>query len=282
MKKKIAKLLALGMSIALVFSLAACGGNDLGPSTEPDTAAGAFVVDDAEPASDDVSAPSGESNSDTQATGQETPNTPNTPDTPAEETGIKMPTNMNELVSLYNSAVAQSGFTKASVTREWVSSDVTIVGDLNKLSKGEVARMFNATVDYSCKPGNISAGDIASATPKSSGNSIILSITLKDRNNVSASGAAYGQYSYPYFYTYSDVAALVSEIGGALNVPVTLQEAGSSYSVSGGTIEATIDRTSGKMTALKTSFTEAMNGKASAAGLNVNATITAKGTANFK
>ncbi len=281
MKKKIAKLLALGMSIALVFSLAACGGTDE-PTTTEDTTPAAFVVDEGEPASGDASTPSesasaadpsesADAGNDGQGGGQQTP----------ADTGVKAPTNVDEAISLYNSAVSKAGFTKANVQRTWGGSDTTL-GDLNgpTLGNGGVAEEFNKPETFNVKPASLNASDVSSVKPGTSGNSITIEFKLKNAT-VDAS-AAYGAKGYPYFITYNDAGHLIQSIGKAkFNLDITLQKDGASFALENGIINVTIDKTSGKATALTFTFGETVKGKAKALGLPVDATIWGTGSVTF-
>lgn len=282
MKKKIAKLLALGMSIALVFSLAACGGTDEVTTTE-DTTPAAFVVDDGEAASGDAAPSEDASAADPSETGSANNGTGNNgtgtgTQTPS-ESGVKVPTNVAEVVSLYNSAVAKSGFTKGNLQRTWVDSKA-LGQELNTVSGGQVKPLFEKPETISVTPGSISEGDISQAGAKSQGNSIILTIKLK---NVTAGPSdQHGFRSYPYFITASEAAALVNSIAvNALNLDITFIQEGSSFALSNGILTATVDKSTGKMTALNFTFDEEVNGKAKY-GIQVDAMIKGSGVVDFK
>ena len=287
MKKKIAKLLALGMSIALVFSLAACGGTEDAESTE-DTTPAAFVVDDGEAGTGDAAAPSEDASAaDPSETGSANGGTGNNgtgnngtgTQTPS-ESGVKAPTNVDEAIALYNSAVSKAGFTKANVQRTWGGSD-TSLGDLNgpALGNGAVADSFNKPETFNVKPATLNKADDASVTPGSSGNSITIKFTL--RNVTVDSSAAYGAKGYPYFISYDDANHLIQTIGhDQFGLEITLNKDSASFALKDGVINVTIDKTSGKATSLTLNFGEEVNGKATAkiGGLPVSVTAKIWGT----
>lgn len=281
MKKKIAKLLALGMSIALVFSLAACGGNgDTNESesqSESQSVAADVTDDSAVPASEDASASAASESSDEGSSAN--------PDTPVTG-GITSPgSDVNAAVTLYNNGVSQSGFTTANVQLKWGGSDAGILGDLNgpSLGNGGVATEFEKPRSFSVTPGAINAGDIASVSSADNGSTITMTFTLKATSGDASSQYGYG--SYPYFITFADANQLVKEIGnGTFGLDIVMKEDGATLQLDGGTITATIDKASGKMTALSSEISgETVKGKAtlSAFPLGVTATIWGSGSVTF-
>lgn len=264
MKKKIAKLLALGMSIALVFSLAACGGTDDVPSTEPDTTPAAFVP--AEPASGDAATPSDDASA---ADPSETAGAPNSNEgqgsgsneqKPA-DTGIKTPTSVAEVVSLYNSAVAKAGFTTATLQPKWERS-LALGQDLNDMTGGKVKPEFEKTLTKSVKPGSISESDIKTAGAKAVGNTITLTIGLKDFSNLVGTDVNYGEHSYPYFINLADAKELIQRCSKAAGASISISDNSARFDISNGSITAEVDKTTGKMTSLHFTFSQHVSGKA--------------------
>lgn len=271
MNKKIAKLLALGMSIAMVFSLAACGDDTADePSTEAPTTTEATTEAPAVPATGESESVSETGEQPTQAPGE------------TQAAGITNPgSDVNAAVALYNDAVAKSGFTTANVQLKWGGSDTT-AGELNKISGGKVQPEFEQPYSKSATPGSINAGDVASVSSSDNGNSITMTINLKNHTDVKESGTKYGDLSYPYFITYADANELVSRCGKAAGLSgIELVEDSATCDLSNGIITATVDKTSGKMTALSVSLDETVKGKAKVAILKVTAEIWGSGVITF-
>lgn len=276
MKKKIAKLLALGMSIALVFSLAACNDNTEPDESESQSESQSVAVDvtddSAVPASEDASASAASESSDEGSSASN--------DTPSTG-GITSPgSDVNAAVTLYNNAIGQAGFTTANVQRSWGGSQVTIVGDLADLDD-RVVSMFEEPATESVTPGAISAGDIASVSSTDNGSTITMNFTLKDASL--GENAAIGDASYPYFITFDSGNALVQNIantitGGSLSIE--LRKEGTTISLSGGSISATVDKASGKMTALSCQVSEQIDSRAKASGLPGSLSAMVKGSAS--
>ena len=273
MNKKIAKLLALGMSIAMVFSLAACGDETANePTTEAPTTTEATTEAPAVPAT-------GESAS-VSETGEQPTQTPGE----TQATGITNPgSDVNAAVALYNDGVSKSGFTTASVQLKWGGSDTTM-GDLNgpSLGNGQVAEAFEKSRNYTVTPGSINASDVASVDSKDNGSTITMIFTLKSTSGDASS--QYGTGSYPYFITYTDASGLVNEIGkGLFNLNIGLNEKSAEFTIDGGTITATIDKASGKMTALSCHINkETVSSRATVAGIPlIKATIWGSGDISF-
>lgn len=251
MKKKIAKLLALGMSIALVFSLAACA-DDTNPDVPETTTEQVTTTEpQAEPATGES-----ESVSESESESGEQPSS----EAP-EAQGITNPgSDVNAAVTLYNDALAKANFSTANIQRTWGGSDTT-VGDLNKISNGGVKPLFEEAATKSVTPASLNASSVSSVSSSESGNSITMTFTLKDASGDAS--AKYGDFGYPYFITYADAKELVDAIGGALNVSVVLKDS-CTLKLSNGKITATVDKTSGTMTALSTTFDETVDGSATA------------------
>lgn len=275
MKTKIAKLLTLGMSIALVFSLAACGGNEDGVSTEmQSTESTTTTVAAAEPATNEsVSSASSEmvaenqNNQPTQAAGEDQPS------------GIQTPTDTAGVIALYNSAIGKAGFSGADVQLAWGGSDTTI-GDLNEKTGGKVKPEFEKGYHKSVKPGSVNAGDVQSAKAKDSGNVISIEIELKNVTEAAGSGTQYGDFSYPYFITYADADELVRRCANAAapGLTISIAEKGSKLNLYDAVITATVDKSSGEMTSLTFKFGEKVMGKAMGF---VNAEIWGTGEVKF-
>ncbi|MFR8010240.1 MAG: hypothetical protein ACLU8W_00560 [Clostridia bacterium] len=269
MNKKIAKLLALGMSIALVFSLAACGDTTETPD-EPETTTEEVITTEA-PA---VPA-TGESESASESVSGEQPT-----QAPGETqaAGIQVPTDTAGVLSLYNSAVANCGFTTANVQLTWGSSDTTI-GELNSSTGGKVQPEFEKPYTKSATPSSINSSDVSSASAKDNGATIELTINLNPQTEIKASGTKYGDYGYPYFITYEDADELVQRCGkAAAGISISISEGSAKLNLYDGVVTATIDKASGKMTALSCSLGERVMGKAMGF---VNAEIWGTGVITF-
>lgn len=267
MNKKIAKLLALGMSIALVFSLAACGDTTETPD-EPETTTEEVITTEAPavPATGESVSETGEQP--TQAPGE------------TQAAGITNPgSDVNAAVALYNDAIAKAGFSTANVKRTWGGSKVTVVGDLADLDD-RVVSMFEEAATESVTPGSISAGDIASVSSEDNGNSIVMTFTLKDASL--GENAAIGDSSYPYFITFDSGNTLVQNIANAITggaLTIELKKEGTTISLSGGSITATVDKASGTMTALSCSVSEQIDSRAKASGIPGSLSAMVKGSA---
>lgn len=268
MNKKIAKLLALGMSIAMVFSLAACGDDTADePSTEAPTTTEATTEAPAVPATGESESVSETGEQPTQAPGE------------TQAAGITNPgSDVNAAVALYNDAVAKSGFTTANVQRTWGGSKVKIVGDLADLDP-KVTQLFNEPATESVTPGAISAGDITSVSSNDDGSTITMTFKLK--NTTLGENAACGDASYPYFITFNSGNTLVQNIAKAITnaVKIELKQEGTTIALSDGSITATVDKASGKMTALSCEVSEQIDSHAKVNVLPGSLTAMVKGSA---
>lgn len=296
MKKKLAKLLALGMSVALVFSLAACGGDE---STEADTTTTEAAITTEAPAEPATGESESVSESGEQPTG--------TSDAPA------VPTDTAGVIDLLNSAVDKIGSTSATYDRAIAKSGgaISALGyDAIKFeAEGDDSGRWNYTVlsanfDKSGEalPGDktsfskVDAGSVASATATDNGDTISVSISLKDttiEQSDSDTGrtAGFGTGGYMYFINFEETASVVKNVVGdpkydsatgtggfALPASDKISLNKATFSLSGGKLEATIDKASGKLTKASLSFSESIAAKATYVVAPVTANIAGSGT----
>lgn len=257
MKKKIAKLLALGMSIALVFSLAACA-DDTNPDV-PETTTEAVTTTEpqAEPATGDSeseSASAAESESGEQPSDAPTVNITN----PGSDVA--------KAVELYNNGIAGTNLS-AKATRALDSAKVMAV--INLLEIEGVRESFDWTSPQSVpdKLVALNAGDIASVSSNDDGSTITMEFTLKDFHGTNT--AAHGDGGFMYFFTISEAATVVADIGhklggDSMNITTYETDKGTFLDLSKGTLKVSVNKSTGKVTSAELSFSEAIEAKVNA------------------
>lgn len=290
MKKNLAKLIALMMALVLVFSFAACGGNDEDP-TESDTANEAVVntEDTATPDATGDTAASDETG-DTAASGeskQEADSTGKNDDTPS-TSGVAAPSDKAAGVKLYNDALGKVSSTKTYVDRKLTKCDATVVGNLDNLTDGAVSKKFAEGSGYvNVKLSSLSAGDVKDYSYTTNGNNYVMTFKL---NTVSGStNLKHGNGGYMYFLTMDEVAGVVNDIGKAIGgsaFSIEMYKDKSSIDLQSGTLTVTVDKTTGKMSKAVLAFTEVIEGKCKAKVGPLPASITAdlvgQGTVSFE
>lgn len=287
MNKKIAKLLALGMSIAMVFSLAACGDDTADePSTEAPTTTEATTEAPAVPAT-------GESESVSESESGE----------PASTEAPGVPTDKAGIVNLFNSAVDKISSTSATYDRTLNESGGIIKAPLGITLEFTNGGEENPQWNYDVLSGNfnktgetlpadktvfskISDGDVASASSTDNGDTITLDITLNSKSVTQSGGGAnegLGSGGYMYFVNFQETSELFNAViggpkynyetktgGFAFPGEATLVDA--TFAMSNGKLNATIDKASGKLTKATLSFAET---------LDINAKYMGDTTAHF-
>lgn len=287
MKKNLAKLIALMMALVLVFSFAACGGNDEDP-TESDTANEAVVntEDTATPdatgdtaTSDDTSdtAAPGESNQDdtTKKTGTDTP-------APG---GVAAPSDKAAGVKLYNDALGKVSSTTTYVDRKLTKKKIMGI-DLDTF--GDVSGTFaNGSGNVNVKLSALSAGDVKDYSYTTSGNNYVMTFTLGTVSG--GTNLKHGNGGYMYFLTMDEVEKTVLDIGNLLsggNFDITMYKDKSTIELQGGKLVVTVDKTTGKMSKATLTFKEVIEGKCKAAisgpiAVNATADLVGEGTVTF-
>ena len=207
MKKNLTKLLALMMALALVFSLAACGGNDdPDPSNDPSNNPAGESVDSSETVAPGDTDPSATSPSDESNTGEsgETPsNNATTPDSePDTKQGDKTsdPTKPNtdkglnssdkaEIIKFYKAAADKSKKNKKAQKLTLASLDGgsgfvgTLISSFEGIAKSALAK--NSTQSEGV-PGGYSKlvpSDLVSASAKSDGKYTTIKMTPKEQTD---------------------------------------------------------------------------------------------------
>ena len=300
MKKKLAKLLALGMSIALVFSLAACGDDVTTEESTTDEAVVGLVDGEdpsAEPATGDETA-TGESESQSEA--------------PADPNAV--PTNKAGIVNMFNGAVDKISSKSATYTRAVARSGgaisalgfdaIQFEADGNENGRWNYT-VLSANFDQSNQPlpgdktifNKVDANSVSGAEAKDNGNTIEISLSLKDATvsqdeKNQGRNLGLGTGGYMYFINFEETASIIKSVvggpkydgtKGGFALPshdkVTLNSA--TFTLTGGKLTATIDKASGKMTKASLSFTEKISGKATYIFAPVTANISGSGTINY-
>ena len=298
MNKKIAKLLALGMSIAMVFSLAACGDDTADePSTEAPTTTEATTEAPAVPAT-------GESESVLESESGE-PASSEAPGAPTDTAGVINMFNaavdkVGSISATYDRAVNKSGgnisLAGVPVAKFEANSDDTWNYDVlsANFDKSGAALDANKTKIY-----KLDSGSVASAKATDNGDTIALNISLKDASvelDESNTGATdgFGTGGYMYFINFEETNRIVKSVIGFPKYSYDTGEGGfglvdsdgvnlvkATFNLSGGTIEATIDKASGKLTKASLSFSEDISGKAKYGIASATANIGGSGTIHY-
>ena len=294
MNKKISKLLALGMSIAMVFSLAACGDNTADePSTEAPTTE-ATTEAPAVPAT-------GESDSVPESESGEQPST-DAPGVPTDTAGV---------INLFNSAVDKISSTSATYDRTIATSGglVNAMGYKLKFDQNgdESAQwqydVLSGNFDRKDEPLNnpvfakLDSGAVANATAKDNGDSISIDITLKDtkvnQSTDSGSGATdgWGTGGYMYFVNFNMMDELLTKVikgpkynyetkVGGFDLPLNPSLKDATFTLTGGKLTATLTK-DGKLTSASVSFAETLEANAKVSGLPADCYFTGSGTVKF-
>lgn len=267
MRKNLAKIIALLMALVLVFSFAACGGDE--EPTETNTENGTVTEDAAVPGDDtdatgDTTASEGTSDDaqtpgETSADGESQGNANQGGSTSTG--GVAKPTDKAAGVKLFNDALAKVSSTTTYVDRKLTKQDLTLIGDLNSL--GPVSDSFaKGSGNVNVKLSSLSANDVSIYSISESGNNYVMTFKL---NNVSGGqDLTHGKGGYMYFLTMDEVATVVNQIGkqiGGDSFEVNIKKDKSTIELQGGQLVVTVDKTTGKMSKAVLDFTEVITGK---------------------
>ena len=295
MNKKIAKLLALGMSIALVFSLAACGDTTETPD-EPETTTEEVITTEApaEPVT-------GEAESVSESESGE-PASTEAPGVPTDKTGI---------VNLFNSAVDKISSTSATYDRT-IATSGGLVNAMGYKLKFDQNGDESAQWQYDVLSGNfdrkgeplenpvftkLDSSAVANAIAKDNGDSISIDITLNDttvnQSTDSGSGATdgWGTGGYMYFVNFNMMDELLTKVikgpkynyetkVGGFDLPLNPSLKDATFTLTGGQLTATLTK-DGKLTSASVSFSETLEANAKVSGLPADCYFTGSGTVNF-
>lgn len=288
MRKNLAKLIALMMALVLVFSFAACGGNDEEPTTT--SAENEVITEDAATPGETGDTAASDETGDTAAPG-ETDNTAAPGETSKTDTpstgGVAVPNTKEEAVKLYNDALAKVSSTKGNVTRKLTKKDLTIVGDLDKLTNGEASKQFAAGGGNlaGAKLSSLSASSVSNYSKTTSGNNIVMTFTLNTLSG--GTNLKHGNGGYMYFLTMDEIDSVVNQIGksiGGDGFNVNIKKDKSSISLENGKLVVTVDKTTGKMSSAVLSFKEVIVGKCTTSlvpGLTLTADLVGEATVNY-
>lgn len=269
MRKNLAKIIALLMALVLVFSFAACGGDE--EPTETNTENAAVVDDSAAVPGDDTDVTGDTTASEDASDDAQTPDeTPSDGESKADASqsgststsgAVSKPTDKAAGVKLFNDALAKVSSTTTYVDRKLTKQDLTLIGDLNSL--GPVSDSFaKGSGNVNVKLSSLSAGDVSSYSVSESGNNYIMTFKL---NTVSGGQELkHGKGGYMYFLTMDEVATVVNQIGkqiGGDSFEVNIKKDKSTIQLQGGQLVVTVDKTTGKMSKAVLDFTEVITGK---------------------
>lgn len=281
MKKNLAKLIALMMALVLVFSFAACGGNEDEPSTAP---ADTEVVGTEDAVTPDETGDTANSEADSNAGDSQAP-ADSKNDDKAPEGGVAKPADKAAGVKLYNDALGKVSGTKTYVDRKLTKADATMIGDLNSL--GPVSESFaKGSGNVNVKLSALNAGDVTNYSISENGNNYVMTFTLGTKKG--GTDLKHGQAGYMYFLTMDEIATVVNQIGkqiGGDAFNIDMYKDKSSISLQGGKLVVTVDKTTGKMSTAVLSFTEVIDGKCRAKvgplPANITADLVGQGTVTF-
>lgn len=281
MRKNLAKLIALMMALVLVFSFAACGGNDEEPTTT--SADNEVVTEDAGTPGETGDTSASDETGDTAASGEtgdsKQDDTTNKTDTPANG-GVTVPATKEDAVKLYNDALKKVSSTSAKIDRKLTKTDSS-VGDLNNL--GPVSEKFAAgSGSINSKLSSLSASDVQNYSKSESGNNIVMTFTLKTVNG--GAELAHGKGGYMYFLTMDEINTVVKDIGNSIQegFKIEIRKDKSSISLQGGKLVVTVDKTTGKMSSAVLDFTEVIDGNCKALGfMTVDADLIGVGKVTY-
>lgn len=286
MKKNLAKLIALMMALVLVFSFAACGGNDEDP-TESDTANAVQTEDAGTPdATGDTSASDETGDSaapDATGDSKQEPGSSDSTATPPSG-GISKPTDTAAGVKVFNDALKKVSSTKTTVKRELTKAKVSIL-DLNDITNGGASKSFAAgSGPVNVKLSSLSASSVSNYSITENGNNYVMTFMLKDTSG--GASMKHGQGGYMYFLTMSEISDVVMQIGhelGGDGFNVNINTDKTTLTLTGGKLVVTVNKNTGKMSSAVLSFTEDIDGKCTTSLLpgNLSADLVGKGTVTF-
>lgn len=202
MKKNLTKLLALMMALALVFSLAACGGDGTGEDVSNDPANVSENQDETlDPANPDVNAPSGGTSDDASepVSGEEAPDTTAPADNDVTTPGGKttQPVNTDKGLNTTDKAAVIKAYQDAAKNSPNVKRVQTLALTQINLGKGDgnsdmlmgIANNIinkNNNIQSDGLPGNyglLTASDLSSASAKTSNGVTTLTMAVKDQTD---------------------------------------------------------------------------------------------------
>lgn len=290
MRKNLAKIIALLMALVLVFSFAACGGDEEPTETNSENAAITEDVASSDDtadtaASEDASAEDSQASDDSQAADSNDAGTQG--GSTSTSGGVAVPATKEDAVKLYNDALGKVSSTKGNVTRKLTKKDLTIVGDLDKLTNGEASKQFAAGGGNlaGAKLSSLSASNVTNYTKTVNGNNIVMTFTLATTNG--GTNLKHGNGGYMYFLTMDEIDSVVNQIGksiGGDGFNVNIKKDKSSISLENGKFVVTVDKTTGKMSSAVLSFKEVIVGKCTTSlvpGLTLTADLVGEATVNY-
>lgn len=287
MRKNLAKIIALLMALVLVFSFAACGGDEEPTETNSESAAITEDVassdDTADTAgSEDASAEDSQASDDSQAADSNDAGTQG--GSTSTSNAIAKPNNATEGVKVFNDALAKVSSTKTTVQRELTKAKVSIL-DLNDITNGGASKSFAAgSGTVNVKLSSLSASSVSSFSCTTSGSNYVMTFNLKETSG--GASMKHGQGGYMYFLTMSEISDVVMQIGHELggdgfNVDINTDK--TTLTLTGGKLVVTVNKDTGKMSSAVLSFTENIDGKCTTSLLpgNLSADLVGKGTVTF-
>lgn len=261
MRKNLAKIIALLMALVLVFSFAACGGDEEPTETNTENAA---ITEDAGTSDDTAdTAGSEDASADSQTPGDSQNESKDEGTQGGSTTGgaIAKPTDKAAGVKVYNDALAKVSSTKTYVDRKLTKQNLTLIGDLNSL--GPVSESFAKGSGYvNVKLSSLSAGDVSSYSVSEKGDNYVMTFKLNTVNG--GQDLKHGKGGYMYFLTMDEVSTVVNQIGkqiGGDSFEVSIKKDKSDISLQGGQLVVTVNKNTGKMSSAVLDFTEVITGK---------------------
>lgn len=261
MRKNLAKIIALLMALVLVFSFAACGGDEEPTETNTENAA---ITEDAGTSDDTAdTAGSEDASADSQTPGDSQNESKEEGTQGGSTTGgaIAKPTDKAAGVKVYNDALAKVSSTKTYVNRKLTKQNLTLIGDLNSL--GPVSESFAKGSGYvNVKLSSLSAGDVSSYSVSEKGDNYVMTFKLNTVNG--GQDLKHGKGGYMYFLTMDEVSTVVNQIGkqiGGDSFEVSIKKDKSDISLQGGQLVVTVNKNTGKMSSAVLDFTEVITGK---------------------
>ena len=258
MRKNLAKIIALLMALVLVFSFAACGGDEEPTETNTENAA---ITEDAGTSDDTAdTAGSEDASADSQTPGDSQNESKDEGTQGGSTTGgaIAKPTDKAAGVKVYNDALAKVSSTKTYVDRKLTKQNLTLIGDLNSL--GPVSESFAKGSGYvNVKLSSLSAGDVSSYSVSEKGDNYVMTFKLNTVNG--GQDLKHGKGGYMYFLTMDEVSTVVNQQIGGDSFEVSIKKDKSDISLQGGQLVVTVNKNTGKMSSAVLDFTEVITGK---------------------
>lgn len=187
-------------------------------------------------------------------------------DAPANGNVIAKPSSKDAAAKLFNDAIAKTPVKKADMKREMVSgvakAGISInLATLDPNIPKELAKGNGPLSAEASKLNKMDASDIKSMTASETATEIKMTIQVNDATGNANTSVMKG---YQYFISFNDLSGLASSIGKKIagdDFEIAFNEKTAKIVLSGGKLDVTVDKATGKFKSIKYSANETVTGK---------------------